>query len=427
MKKKILFGLSTAALAVAALASCGQKADLKTVSMFGGTDPHAKVYEQLIKEFEKETGKKVGDSSQVSDEDWKTSVVSSFVSGDEADVLFFFTGANAKPFIENNKVVSIEEIRKEYPDYAKNIPDDRLDSHAVTLKGMVEGMFVNTELLTGDMSKYATMDKWSWDDFMAVCDGLTKAGKTPVALGAQEVPHYWIEHLVLGMNGPEAFKNIPSEADFNAATGEGNTAADKWIKALKMFNVLDQKGVFGANHGNSKNDAATTAFLGGNAGMYVDGSWFAGSVTNETKAKPDKVKMIPFPAIPEELGGMNKFYSQSGFTTGFYISRKAWENEEKRDLAVKFVEKMTSDAAIKAYCEAAGGIPASPTVKVDGLTPLGESMNGVIALTEATTLPLSDLSKANTFPTLVSASAAYLNGEVNLIKKALAEYAKLQK
>ena len=52
--------------AVFGLASCGEKDTLRTVSMLGGEDPNAAVYESLIKEFKEETGWKVKDRSESS-------------------------------------------------------------------------------------------------------------------------------------------------------------------------------------------------------------------------------------------------------------------------------------------------------------------------------------------------------------------------
>jgi len=124
MKKKFL-SVVFLSLLVVLLVSCKGSADveLKTMSMFGGTDPHVETYEGLIADFEAENDITINDSSATSDEIWKTSVIASFYSGNDPDVLFYFTGAIAKPLIDNRKVVSIAEIREEYPNFAKNISD----------------------------------------------------------------------------------------------------------------------------------------------------------------------------------------------------------------------------------------------------------------------------------------------------------------
>ena len=434
MKKKLLLGVSTACLATLALASCGggNSNELKTMSMFGGADAHAPAYEALIAEFEKENNIDVKDNSAQADETWKTGVISAFKSGNDPDVLFYFTGADAKPLVDGNYVVPVSEIRKAYPDYAKNIGDGVLDPYAVTLKGFVEGLFVNTDVLkAADLKAYADKETWTWEDFLAVCDALKAKEVTPVALGAINVPHYWIEHLVFGMAGLENYKTIPAAADLKAATGEGNTAADKWVKGLKMFNTLAERGVFGATKGNQKEDVSSKQFKDGKAAMQLDGSWFAGQMLpdkdgNVTVANHNNVKMIPFPAIPTSEGGSGKVNLQSGFTSGFFISRKAWNNPEKREAAVKFVEKMTCTSSVARFCKEAGGVPADASVVIDGLTPLQKSMNTMTARTQVNSLPLSNMCKAGTFDTLVAAAPDYLLGKLDKIQAALEKFASQQ-
>ncbi len=96
----------------------------------------------------------MADTSATSDVTFKTRVITYFETGSEPDVLFFFNGADANSFIEAGKVVSIDEIRKEYPDYAGNMNDDLITAslvdgkkYAVPVNGFWEAMFVNTEVL----------------------------------------------------------------------------------------------------------------------------------------------------------------------------------------------------------------------------------------------------------------------------------------
>src|SRR5690625_3164793 len=135
------------------LVSCDDSTTLTTVSMFGGTDPNGEVYREIIDDFKKETGWKVKDTSTQANEEWKEKVRNDFVSGNEPDVLQFFTGEDAKAFVDAGKVVSIEEIRKEYPNYAKNINESLMGTHSVPTTGFVEGIFTNTTHFKSNESK----------------------------------------------------------------------------------------------------------------------------------------------------------------------------------------------------------------------------------------------------------------------------------
>lgn len=416
MIKKMLSILFLAFMSVLLISCNEEEVELKTMSMFGGTDPHVEAYESLLAEFKEEYKISINDSSATSDEIWKTSVISTFYSGTEPDVLFYFTGQTAKPLIDNKKVVSIAEIRKEYPNYAKNISESVMDPYAVPLKGFVEGVFVNTELFTGDLATYLTKDVWTWEDYHTIAEKLIAAGKVPFALGASDVPHYWIEHLVLGIIGPSAFTDIKGSITNNQ---------ESWVKGLKLFNHFAELGWFGPTKGNQEHTAAETSFKSGNAAMILDGSWFAGNFNETTVVKASKMKMMPFPAIPTSQGGKNEVYMQSGFTSGFYISKKAWDNPEKRDLAVKLVEKMTSTEAIKKFAET-GGIPADAKVELSSQTNLQLSMNSMPGRTKSATLPLSDAAKAGTFSELVKASNSYITADEAAIKEALTKFANMQ-
>ena len=406
-------------LTVVSLVACNSDKtadELKTVSMFGGTDPNATVYQDIIESFEEETGISIKDTSATSNEIWKTSVVSSFYSGTEPDVLFFFTGETAKPIVENDMVVSIEEIRKEYPEYASNISASVLDPYAVPIKGFVEGVFVNTELFTGDLAPYLDKEVWTWADYNEIAEKLIAKDKIPFAFGAEDVPHYWVEHLVLAFNGPEAFGNIPKADAF--ASGD-----NKWVSALSMINTLADKGWYGDTKGNQKNETANELFKNGQAAMILDGSWFAGGLA-DSQVDPDKTIMMPFPAVPTSEGGMNKVYMQSGFTSGFYITRKAWENEAKRDLAVQFITEMTKTESIAAYASL-GGVPADTTAVINDLSGIALSMNTMPSRTFAATLPLSDAAAAGSFTELVKGAADYISGNESGIRDALINFANL--
>jgi len=400
-------------ISVMVLFGCKSKdVELKTMSMFGGTDPHAEVYEKLLSEFEDDNNVVISDNSATSDEIWKTSVLTAFYSGVEPDVLFYFTGEVAKPLVDNDYVVSVEDICKEYPDYAKNISDSVMDPYAVPLKGFVEGVFVNTELFTGDLAAYLEKDVWTWEDYHEIAEKLIDKDIIPFAFGATDVPHYWIEHTVLGMLGPAAFSDIKGSIEDNK---------DEWVDALKLINYFAELDWFGTTKGNQEHAVAEASFKDGSAAMILDGSWFAGGFSEETTVKASKMKMMPFPAIPTSKGGMNEIYMQSGFTSGFYISKKAWDDPDKRELAVELVELMTSTEAIKEFCKS-GGIPADVSVELSNQSNLQVSMNTMPSRTIGATLPLSDAAKAGTFAELVNGANYFITGNESGIRDVLEEF-----
>lgn len=173
---------------------------LNVMTTFAGEDGNAPNYQKAVKDWEAETGNKVNDSSAVSDETVKARVASDFQMGSEPDVLFWFNGADANSFIEAGKVMTIEDIRKEYPDYASNMNDDLIAAslvdgkkYAVPVNGFWEAMFVNTTVLEAAGVEVPGPD-YTWDQFLQDCEKIKEAGYSPIAAALGNIPHYWWEY-----------------------------------------------------------------------------------------------------------------------------------------------------------------------------------------------------------------------------------------
>ena len=126
MKKTLALLLALIMVLSFGVAAYADGVTLNVVTSYGGDDGNRGSFESAVKAYEASTGNKVNDGSATSNEEWKAKVLTDFETGSEPDVLFFFTNADAEPFISAGKVVSIEEIRAEYPDYATNMRDSML-------------------------------------------------------------------------------------------------------------------------------------------------------------------------------------------------------------------------------------------------------------------------------------------------------------
>ncbi|HHU29028.1 TPA: carbohydrate ABC transporter substrate-binding protein [bacterium] len=401
MKKRIIAVLMSF-VAVLTLSACTETVvELNTVSMFGGTDANRVVYESTIYAFENEHNIRVKDKSQSSDEEWKSTVISNFNTGNEPDVLQFFTGETAKPFVDAGLVMSIEDIRKEYPDYAKNIDDSVLGTHSVPTTGFVEGIFVNLDHFKSNEAKaYLDKDVWTWDEFKALCaklveDNADVEGYKPIAYG-QNIPHYWIDHLVAAQLGPDYYNVI------KGAEGE-----DKLTNALlKLSEIKDYLSY------DETEEFSSQAFLDGKYTFQLDGSWFGGRIELEN------ITVYPFPVVNEEYGSP----LLSGFTSGFYITKKAWDNPKKRDLAVKFVEAMTSRETLTKFVTYGGGFAADSEAKPQNETKVQEALRLVSPRADFVVLPLGDASVAGTYAGLVEVQASFVNNQADTAKAAVKTY-----
>lgn len=69
---------------------------------------------------------------------------------------------------------------------------------------------------------------------------------------------------------------------------------------------------------------ARTYFLNGEAAMYLDGSWFGVPADDTAQAKVTQkdIQLVPFPSYTDSQNQPGTVLS--GFTSGWYISRKCW-------------------------------------------------------------------------------------------------------
>ena len=337
---------------------------LNVVTSYGGDDGNRKNFEAAVKSYEEETGNKVNDGSATSNEEWKAKVLTDFETGSEPDVLFFFTNADAEPFISAGKVVSIDEIRAEYPDYAANMKDSMMavasdgKQYAVPSSGYWENMFVNKSVLDACGIEAPGPD-YTWDQFLADCQTILDNGYTPIACSLVEVPHYWFEFAVMNNGSLDNQLEVPSvDADGKLVD---DAAAQKWIAALNDLKELYELGYFPKNT-LTATDAETVAMFGdGEAAFLIDGSWKVGHfVENYADTLDDYVVSY----VPGK-GDRSASEAIGGISMGYFITRKAWDDPAKREAAVEFVSHLTSDEVLSTF------VTTEVTALVNGAKPSG--------------------------------------------------------
>lgn len=331
---------------------------LTTVSMHGGTDPNATNYQDFNAKFmDKYTYITIEDDSQSADQDWKTKIAADFAVGNEPDVIQYFTDANASDVLAADKFVSIEEIQAEYPDYAGDILDSALKAaanpdgvlRAVPTIGYWEGLFCNKDLF----DQYNLELPTDWDKFAKAIETFKANDIVPIAVSLSNVPHYWVEFLMLSAAGPEGYATVPTEAP-----------AD-WVKGLDMFKTLRDMGAFPVDTDTIDNDLAGELFKNKEAAMQLDGSWYAGGIPDQ-----ENTVLVAFPTVP---GGKAPAGAMvGGISSGFYITKKTWDDPDKRDAAVKFVMAHTNKEAITTYW-GGNGQAAAAVDPIDTMTALGVS------------------------------------------------------
>jgi len=390
--------------------------ELKVMTSFAGDDVNADEFEEAVDAWESRTGNIVVDASRMAGDEYKAKVADDFENGTEPDVLFFYTGMDASEIIRNGQVVSLKEIRSVYPDYGSNMEDDKLplamngEQYVIPVSGVWEGLYVNKKVLA-EAGVEIPGEDYTWEQFLIDCEAIKNTGKIPVALSLAEAPHYWFEFAVENYSGYEKHLSLPE-------TGE-DSAAQSWIQGLTDIKDLYVRGYLPSNTLSAAEEETFKMFVDGQAAFLIDGSWrmgdIAAAVSGNTQngSVPDgemtRQNSVPDDEMtPESSASGEKMPSEAdealnqftvtwvpakenrkatdlvgGCTMGYYITRKAWDDPEKREAAVQFVQAVTTDEMVIRF--AGIGVTAlknSPDLNLGGLNTL--QMDGYKLVQQAT-------------------------------------------
>ena len=322
MRRTILLALA-AMLALTACAAA-QGVTLRTVSCFAGEDAAAIAYVELLRAYEEQTGNVVEDDSATSDESWKSRVLSDFAVGNEPDVLFFFAcSGDSAPILR--KMVPIGEINAAYPELDLPESDALRESdgviYAIPARPYYEGLFVNTDLF----EQYGLPLPDTWEHLEEAVAGFAAAGVTPIAVSFSDIPHYLAECAVLACATPEEYAMRPLSSD---------EVPRSWLDGMALIRRLYELGAFPADALNTSESRTSQMFRDKQAAMQFDGSWFANTIPPENM---DTVAVLPVPGRGGEGGAVI-----GGVSMGFYLTRRAWEDPDRRDAAVGLLAWLTS-------------------------------------------------------------------------------------
>lgn len=375
---------------------------LKTASMFGGTTPSAKVYQHINEQFmEEHQNVVIEDESENCDEEWKMEVAANFATGNEPDIIQFFTDAVAESFLETDKLVSLEEIKREYPEYAKDVDERVLESvknrdgvaRAVPTTGYWSGLFCNKELF----QKYDLDIPTDWDSLVKAIREFREQGVTPIDVSLNYIPHYWIEHLLLYTVGEKDYASMPPNDP------------QMWIKAFETLKELKKMGAFSESDNMYVDKSSTQLFRQGKAAMQLEGSWYASSLLDTKLA--NKITVVPFPGVRDQKA--KKGAVIGGVFSGFYITRRAWNNTKKRELAVRFVEAHTKRESLIKYWGGNGISTFKGKVEME-LKPLTKEGKKMVESASSLNKPIDSRVFPETYKTIIDGTVDVTEGKKDI-------------
>lgn len=198
-------------------------------------------------------------------------------------------------------------------------------------------LYYNKDLFDAAGVDYPT-DDWTWDDFAAAAEKLTKVegGKT-TQWGADALTFNGIWFSMAGQGGDQVV------ADGKLALGDGLK------KALEFQNKLTNE--LKVSPPPAAGDAVSDLFAAGQAAMSRNGSWMIGAAYKDVDFNWD---IATLPSQTQKYTSLH---------TAFYsISAKS----QVKDAAWTFIDYMMSEEGQKATSEWSGNISAIPSIAEKG-------------------------------------------------------------
>lgn len=294
------------------------------------------------------------------------------------DVLYFSAGYESAGLVRRGALVPVAEIQEMFPEYAANMKQELLpvsaedgQRYALPMADYWIGLYVNKSVLAAcgvDMPGPGT----SWEEFLAMCDTIKGRGYVPIALAMNE-PYCWFDYLAYNQSGILGHQRPPR--------GESDPAFSAWVGALNELTRMHRNGYFPADtldRDNFTGGHARQMFCSGEAAFYLDTS----RIMPEIERDAGKLGTLANLTVTYVPGTAKRPTTQllGGLTSGYMITRAAWNDPDKRAACVSYISTLTGDDAVNVYAEAWGGTTPQLTALAAGQRlPAGSSSLGQAA------------------------------------------------
>jgi raffinose/stachyose/melibiose transport system substrate-binding protein len=213
----------------------------------------------------------------------------------------------------------------------------------------------------------------TWSELLDVCAKIKKAGKVPIALGAQTP---WVTQLINYALVPSTVYAKNPQFDAQMQAGTASFAQSGWRDAMNMYLELQKRGFFNDNPNGTTYEQQTSMVATGKAAMAVQVSAVLPDF-RKAAASPDDLGMFPFPGSDTAAD----VWIPAGVVVGLGVSARS----KNLDAAKAFIEFLGQQENIDRWAAAVACIPLKrdASSKID---PVLESF-----------LPLIDANKAVPF------------------------------
>jgi raffinose/stachyose/melibiose transport system substrate-binding protein len=185
----------------------------------------------------------------------------------------------------------------------------------------------------------------TWTEFLQVCDTLKKAGKVPIALGAQTP---WVTQLITYALVPSTVYAKDPAFDDKQKAGQTSFAQSGWRDAMDMYLELQKRGFFNDKPNGTTYEQQTSMVATGKAAMAIQVSAVLPAFRDAAKS-PDDLSMFPVPGSDDAA----RNWIPAGVVVGLGANAKSANVAD----AKAFIDFLGKQENINAWAKAIAAIP----------------------------------------------------------------------
>jgi raffinose/stachyose/melibiose transport system substrate-binding protein len=276
----------------------------QTVTIWGWRAQDADLWTKVQAALQAKGEKITIDYKVITPTEYDAKLLVSLQGGSGPDIMYtrrLPNAARTQPLIDGKFILPLEGKVdfKNFTDVTLNFIRQGGHTYGVPFANQVVGIFYNQDIF----NKYNLKEPATWDELLAICETLKKAGETPFFVSTKEAWTLAMQNAMVGVSYPgEAFiaKLIKGEAKFTDP---------EFVEMLTALN--DLKKYYQEGHAGNVSAEQDIAFAMGQAAMVFYGVW---GNTNWLKTNPDfKIGYFPVPAKTKAVTPKAYVYMDGSF------------------------------------------------------------------------------------------------------------------
>jgi len=322
-------------------------------------DTYLDAYKSIAEKFSKDNEYGVTVNIEFyENEQYKTKLTTLMASNAVPDLFFTWELSYLQPFVAGGKVADITSYLEEDQEWKDQFSDGTLEllsyndkNYGVPTQKTLCVMFYNKQIFAENGVEVPT----SYDEFLAACETLKKAGVTPMTMSGTDawIPAQFVQQIAGGMAGDQLFNDI--------CDGKEVWNNKTHVKAAEEVKTMADAGYFQDGYIGMGPEEAKDLFINGSAAMYFMGAWEAGNIQSGTIGEDAGAFVLP------AYDSLYSNISVGSVDTSF----SAAETCKNKEAAVAFLKYWTSQEVEEMLLYDVGRIPANKfEIDENQLTPL---------------------------------------------------------